>query len=406
MRSKRNRTPGIRVRHRRTCSTREGGTCNCQPAFEAFVFSKRDGKKIRRTFERESEAKLWRADALVQLSKGAMRAPKPTTVREAWDAWLTGARAGTVRNRSGERYKPSAIRAYEKAMRLRVLPEFGPVRLADLHRPELQDFTERLIAEKLAASTVQVTLLPLRAIFKRAVNRGELHTDPCTGLSMPTSNARRERFASPTEGEALIAAAPERDRALWATALYAGLRRGELMALRWEDVDLASGLIHVRNGWDPQEGQIDLKSRAGRRKVPIIPALRDFLIDHRLATGRSESFVFGRNADLVFDPRAVTDRADKAWKAASIQRITLHECRHTFASLMIAAGVNAKALSTFMGHANISITLDRYGHLMPGTEAEAAQLLDTYLATQREQAEDSARNASPDAQLVTVAQEC
>ena len=60
--------------------------------------------------------------------------------------------------------------------------------------------------------------------------------------------------------------------------------------------------------------------------------------------------------------------------------ITLHEARHTFASLMIAAGVNAKALSTYMGHANISITLDRYGHLMPGNEAEAAHLLDAYLS--------------------------
>ena len=65
-------------------------------------------------------------------------------------------------------------------------------------------------------------------------------------------------------------------------------------------------------------------------------------------------------------------RADKAWRAAGLERITPHACRHTFASLMIAAGVNAKALSTFMGHAKIGITLDRYGHLMPGSEAEAA----------------------------------
>lgn len=79
---------------------------------------------------------------------------------------------------------------------------------------------------------------------------------------------------------------------------------------------------------------------------------------------------------------------------AGLDRITLHECRHTFASLMIAAGVNAKALSTFMGHANISITLDRYGHLIPGTEAEAAELLDAYLAAQRERANTQARIAT------------
>jgi len=66
-----------------------------------------------------------------------------------------------------------------------------------------------------------------------------------------------------------------------------------------------------------------------------------------------------------------------------LERITPHACRHTFAALMIAAGVNAKALSTFMGHANVSITLDRYGHPMPGSEAEAAQLLSNYLARRR-----------------------
>jgi integrase len=77
--------------------------------------------------------------------------------------------------------------------------------------------------------------------------------------------------------------------------------------------------------------------------------------------------------------RSVPQRADRVWKAAGLERIGLHECLHTFGSLMIAAGVNAKALSTFMGHANISITLDGCGHLMPGAEDEAAELLDAYL---------------------------
>jgi len=76
-------------------------------------------------------------------------------------------------------------------------------------------------------------------------------------------------------------------------------------------------------------------------------------------------------------------RAEKAWHAAGLTPITLHEARHTYASLLIAAGVNSKAVSTYMGHASITITLDRYGHLMPGNEAEAADLLDGYLARQR-----------------------
>jgi integrase len=89
--------------------------------------------------------------------------------------------------------------------------------------------------------------------------------------------------------------------------------------------------------------------------------------------------VFGRSAVSPFHGHAMIYRADQAWTKAGLGRLTLHECRHTLASLMIEAGVNAKALSTYTGHANISITLDRYGHLMRGNESEAAGLLDAYL---------------------------
>jgi len=157
------------------------------------------------------------------------------------------------------------------------------------------------------------------------------------------------------------------------------LRRGELLALRWEDVDLKAGQIHVTRSWDVNEGHdVGPKSAVGRRKVPIASRLKSLLAAHRLA-GRVDGLVFGENGTRAASPAATTKRADAAWKAAKLQRITLHEARHTYASLMIAAGVNAKALSTYMGHANISITLDRYGHLMPGNEAEAANLLDAYL---------------------------
>jgi len=88
---------------------------------------------------------------------------------------------------------------------------------------------------------------------------------------------------------------------------------------------------------------------------------------------------FGRPDGRPFSNQALSQRATRVWEAAGLEPIGLHECRHTFASLMIAAGVNAKALSTFIGHTSITITLDRYGHLFPGSEKEAAGLLDTYL---------------------------
>jgi len=141
-------------------------------------------------------------------------------------------------------------------------------------------------------------------------------------------------------------------------------------------------------------GEIELKSRAGRRKVPVAAVLRDHLVEHRMRSGRTGSdLIFGNAPHSPFTGNMLQRRADKAWAEAGMERITPHACRHTFASLMIAGGVNAKALSTFMGHTTISITLDRYGHLMPGSEEEAAGMLDTYLTTQRGRAEEQARAA-------------
>ena len=133
-----------------------------------------------------------------------------------------------------------------------------------------------------------------------------------------------------------------KDRALWATAIYAGLRRGELMALHREDVDLATGVIRVERGWDQEEGEIAPKSAQGRRKVPIPAVLRDRL-DAYLVDGPDRAA-----ASSSACARATTAAAAAA-EAAGVEPPTLHECRHGYASVMIAAGVNVKALSHLHG---------------------------------------------------------
>jgi integrase len=143
---------------------------------------------------------------------------------------------------------------------------------------------------------------------------------------------------------------------------------------------------------------------AGRRKVPIPAVLRDYLIAYKLATG-GQGIVFTRSDPCQpFSSVASQKRADKAWEAAGLGRLTLHECRHSYASFMIDAGVNPKALQTFMGHSSITVTLDLYGHLMPGGEAEAAALADTYLKAQEDRAAEQARaGAVTGASLALVA---
>jgi integrase len=372
---------GIEVRHRTTCACRTGGKCNCKPAYQASIWSARDQQRLRKTFPTLAAARAWRAEAQTAIHRGTMRGPVAITVREAGNALIEGMRSGRVRTRSGDRYKPSAIRSYEAALRDRIVPILGGKRLSDVQGRDVQRLADDLLAEGRDPSTIRNALMPLRVIYRRALEDGDVAVNPCTHLRLPAVRGRRERIASPEEAQLLLAALPEHDRPIWAAALFAGLRRGELMALRWEDVDLAAGVIRVERSYD-DKGRVEIepKSRAGQRTIPIVGALRDVLVEHKARQGGDTGLVFGSSAETPFQPSNLWRRAQRAWKRAGVAPIGLHEARHTFASVLIAAGVNAKAITTYMGHASIQTTYDLYGKLMPGSESEAAALVDAYLA--------------------------
>ena len=203
---------------------------------------------------------------------------------------------------------------------------------------------------------------------------------------MPAGTGSRERIASRAEASALIEALPLAERALWATALYAGLRRGELRALAWSCVDFDAGVIRVEWGWDDVEGRIRVKTDAGRRRIPLVGSLRKLLLAHQLATGRrGDDLVFGRSATDPFVPSTMRNRARKAWKEAGLEMLTPHEGRHCCASYFAAAGLTPKEAQTAMGHADIRVTLNVYARALPGCESCAAAKLETFLdATTKE----------------------
>jgi integrase len=408
---------GIRRRHSRACRSRSGGRCNCNAGWEASVYSARDGRKIRKSFPTKSEAVSWRAQARAALEAGALRAPTKITVREAADEWLRGAEAGEVRNRSGQPYKPKTLRGYRQALVDRIYPEIGGMKLSAVTTADLQALVDRWQAEGLCEATIRNAIKPLQAIYRRARSRGGLPVNPTHDLELPAPRARETQIVPPERAAWLLELVPDGDRAIWATALYGGLRYGELQALRWDAVDLAEGRIEVRESWDAKAGRIAPKTRTSRRTVPIAAALRDHLLEHRLRAGEpdADAFVFARPDGRPFDAASVYRRADAAWRRAGLEAfraehgrepepgeaidpdagaLRFHQARHTFASFMIAAGVNAKAIASIMGHSSIKVTFDLYGHLFPGAEAEAAAMLDAFLAVERQHGEAAARAAS------------
>ncbi|MEK6271393.1 MAG: site-specific integrase [Actinomycetota bacterium] len=382
---------GIVKRHSRSCLSRDGGRCNCTPTYQAWVSVKRDGRhaKMRRTFRREAEAKGWRTDALAASNRGALLAVKrdTRTVAEALAEFVADMEAGIARPRGRARYKPASIRGYRQQLRRYFEPSWlGAMKVPDVRRANVQRFADELIAQGLAPGTINNVLDPMRAFYRRAFERDELAYNPTERIDLPDpGGGRPKRIAPASEAAAIIAALAVEDRPLWATAFYAGLRRGELQALRCCDVDLGASRLHVERSWDQMEGPIDPKSESSRRTVPLLAILRDYLDEHLLRARREgDELVFGRTATLPFAPMAVGKRAKRVWKEAGLEPITLHECRHTFASLLIDSGTNPKAVQQFMGHSKIQTTFDTYGHLFPGSHDEVRERMDAYLEAARQ----------------------
>jgi integrase len=395
-------TPGIRVRHSRSCPSLTGGECTarraagCAPYFEAFVFDKRTGSKIRKTFPTLAAAKGWRTDALSMQRRGQLQKETRRTVREVGDEWLEKANADPpeILSRSGVPFKPSVLRSYATSLRLYIYPDLGSARLADLRRGDVQALVDRLVGKGLSGSTVRNAVMPLRVLVRYAIRREGLIANPTLDLDLPAPGGRRERAATPTEAAELVAALEEGDQALWATAFYAGLRRGELRALRVSNLAGLDGegvaSLSVEHAWDDQAGEIAPKSKAAVREIPIPETLRLILVGHLERTGRGgDDLVFGRTEGAAFTPSFMRDRAAAAWKKANAKRaekklaplqpIGLHECRHSYSSFLDAAGISEARADRYMGHANPSVA-SRYRHQLAGQLEDDAETIEAYLA--------------------------
>lgn len=217
---------GIVRRHSEGCPARSGSRCRCRAGYEAFVYSPRDGKKIRKTFTRLTEAKSWRADAKRAIDHGTLRSPTRRTLAEAARLWLDGAANGEIRNRSGQHYKPATVRGYRQALDDYILPALGARKLNTLTTGELQEIVDGWQAEGLAASTIRNSIKPLQAIYRRARSREGLPINPTHDLELPAPAPKEVEIVAPEVAARLLAEVPGEDRALWATAMYAGLATG------------------------------------------------------------------------------------------------------------------------------------------------------------------------------------
>jgi hypothetical protein len=172
---------GIEVRHARSCASLSGKRCNCTPGYRVAAYDVVSKRKASRTFRTLADARRWRAAAQSQAAKGIRLAGTPHRLLEAADAFVDGMATGAIRTKSGERYKPSVVREYERSLRLHVLPALGGARLSRIQRRDVQRLADELLTSGADPSTIRNALKPLQVIYRRAIEDGDLAVSPASG---------------------------------------------------------------------------------------------------------------------------------------------------------------------------------------------------------------------------------
>jgi integrase len=325
-------------------------------------------------------AEAWLRDVLDQARRGTLPGQLQTgvTFADAVAEWLRFVE-------HDRRRKPSTLEGYRAMVRAHLLPEFGHVPLESITPRMIEQWLERIDR---SASTRRLALVLLHGIFKRAMKVWELPTNPAAAVEKPTlSRSGDLEVFSPEEVWALVrVAAAEQDAAIFLTAAFTGLRRGELLALRWRDVDFGGSVVRVRASY--AAGAVTTPKSGKVRSVPLAPDVAAALA--RL--GAREHFV--GDDDLVFvgatgsfiDGSALRRRYDAALKRAGLRRLRFHDLRHTFGTRMIGKA-DIRRVQEWMGHSDIQTTM-RYLHYAP--RAEDAALVAEAFRIEAEPATNSA----------------
>ena len=282
------------------------------------------------------------------------------------------------RRGKGKPYSETTIANYRRSWLHVLRPEFGPMVAEEISEVEWQMWVDQLSREGLSRSRIANHVAVASSIYAWALSpsRRFVTRNPLRMVELPPNDEKpRLRVALVPEAEQLLAALEPEDRVPYALAFYAGLRRSEIDRLEWPEVlddgKIASHVLVLRS-----------KSEAGtQRRPPIAEPLQQILRERVAAAGPASE---GHGPRALGHVRQARQRArPRPGSAPGLNRITLHECRHTYASMLMAAGYTLKELMEYMGHADLQM-VNRYVKLLPQPgEDDAAERLNAYLRLAR-----------------------
>lgn len=351
-----------------------------------------DGKRLKKTVYGRTQTELKAAIDKVKLDadKGIALTPERLTVGDLADRWLEDVATHRVR--------PTTLVMYRSYVVHQIRPQVGAIRLKALTPMHVQRFISHMIKAGLKPASVRLVHRILRTILRQAVRWELLSRNPADSAQTPAHGVSAAKALTADQlAEFLNAAAAHRMFGCYYLAAATGMRRGELLALRWADVDLDQGLIRVRRNIQWLDGGYrfdEPKTPRSRRDILLPPDAIPVLRRHRSqqAQERLQAGRHWHDLDLVFclqngePPRQkwLTETFQAIMRRAGLPQIRLHDLRHTHATLLLEHGVNIKIVSARLGHSSISVTGDLYSHVTDNMQQEAARVVQAILQPRKQ----------------------
>ncbi|MHB1533359.1 MAG: tyrosine-type recombinase/integrase [Acidimicrobiales bacterium] len=342
-------------------------------------------------FRTEREARRAHAAAVVDVSRGTLRYSPARTFAELAAEWLEA----VAPNR-----KASTAANYALLVNAYLVPRLGSRRLDRLSASDIQHLYAELRSSggrggrSLSGTQVRNIHRVLHNVLGYACRIGYLTVNPADSVEKPKDDTAERRVYTPEQVQQFLAAAKDdRLRALWHLVISTGLRRSELAGLQWRDVDLAAtpSTLTVRSARTRAGSRVvdsDPKTRASRRTLVLDRSSIALLASHRdemaaEAAHRGETatpaYVFVDELGQAYRPEWLTRHLHVIQVRAGLPEITLHDLRHTSATVALLAGVHPKVVTERHGHASTQITLDRYSHVLESMKVSAADAIDRFL---------------------------
>ncbi len=309
------------------------------------------------------------------------------TVSEYLDRWLADSVKDTVRQRTWERY--------EQIVRVHIKPTLGRIKLKGLTPAHIRGLYREKLDAGLSPRTVQYIHTTLHKALKDAVGDGLIPRNVTEAVRAPRPAKKEVRPLSPDQARTFLEAARgDRYEALYVLAVTAGLREGELLGLKWEDIDLDVGSLAVRRTLSeacsgrffeaPKNGK-GRSIKLTRQAVEALRTHRKRQNEERLRFGtlwQDSGLVFPAQTGTSMNAKNLTARSFKPLleRAGLSRTVRLHDLRHTCATLLLGKGVHPKIVQELLGHATIAITLDTYSHVLPNMQGEAVSAMESALS--------------------------